>query len=86
MLTHLAAQIVVAAGGINTNGITDFIAKNIVPIILCIVGVLIMASAKKGRISEGANTLTICLIGAIPIVAGAAFMAFGNNIANVIFN
>lgn len=94
-LAHVAPDLTAAAdvilagrgggGGINTNGITNWIARNIVPIILCVIGVMIMASAKRGRISEGANTLTIVLLGLLPIVAAGAFIAFGNDIANVIF-
>lgn len=72
-------------GGLNTSGITNWIAQNIVPILLAGIGVLIIVGARKGRIGEGMTTLTIVIIGLIPIVAAGAFMAFGNNIANLVF-
>lgn len=80
------AQIIVAAAGINTDGIINFIAQAIVPVILAILGVAIMAGAKRGRISEGANTITIVMMGAVLLLGAGAFMQFGDNLVGVIFN
>jgi hypothetical protein len=88
MLTALAAQAAQVAHvtmALNTNGITNWIAQNIVPIILAIIGVMVMAGAKRGRISDGANTIAIAMIGVILLLGAGAFMAFGNDLVRLMF-
>lgn len=86
MLPQLTPQIIVAAQGINTAGITNFILSTIVPILLGGIGVLIILGSKKGRLGEVFGTLSIVIVGLVVIGGAAAFRAFGNELTNLIFN
>lgn len=71
---------------INSNGIVEWGVKTIIPILLLIIGIAIIASARKGRISENANTVTNVVIGCA-VIAGAAFIyGFAGQITNLIFS
>lgn len=90
-LVSWAAQIHAAGGSdtdsatLDTTGVVDWGVKNIIPILLLIIGINIIAGARKGRLSENAATLTNVLIGA-GVIAGAAFIyGFAGNLTNVIF-
>jgi cytochrome c-type biogenesis protein CcmH/NrfF len=74
-----------AAPNINTDGIVEWGVQNIIPILLLIVGVGIIASARKGRMSENAMTITNVMLGCVVIAGAAFFYGFADNIANFIF-
>lgn len=71
---------------INSDGIVEWGVRTIIPILLLIIGIAIIASARKGRISENANTVTNVVIGCA-VIAGAAFIyGFAGQITNLIFS
>lgn len=70
----------------NSAGIQDWILKNIVPLVLVVIGLGILAKSKKGNWSETMNTTGIAVIGIMFIVAAGAFIAFGEKMAKVVFN
>jgi hypothetical protein len=74
-----------AAPDINTDGIVEWGVQNIIPILLLIVGVGIIASARKGRMSENAMTITNVMLGCVVIAGAAFFYGFADNIANFVF-
>ncbi|MGH3357020.1 MAG: hypothetical protein ACRDOJ_14070 [Nocardioidaceae bacterium] len=76
---------VVAAPNINSDGIVQWGVQNIIPILLLIVGIGIIASARKGRMSENAMTITNVMLGCVVIAGAAFFYGFADNIANFIF-
>jgi hypothetical protein len=74
MAVSVEGAVLAAAGPtVNTNGVVDWGVKNIIPIILLVIGISIIASARKGRMSENANTLTNVVIGAA-VIGGAALL------------
>lgn len=69
----------------DSKAIQEWLLTNIVPIILVVIGIGIMARAKKGNWSETLNITGITIIGIIFVVGGAAFIAFGTDLVGVVF-
>ena len=53
-------------------------------IILLVIGISIIASARKGRMSENANTLTNVVIGSAVIGGAALIFAFAGQMATLL--
>ena len=79
--------VVMAATGptVNTNGVVQWGVKNVIPIILLVIGISIIASARKGRISENANTLTNVVIGSAVIGGAALLYGFASQLITLFF-
>jgi hypothetical protein len=89
MSVHTAAmhELRSAATGpsLNSNGVVEWGVKNIIPLVLLIIGISIIASARKGRISDNANTLTNVVLG-MSVIAGAAVLyAFASGLTDLLF-
>jgi hypothetical protein len=70
---------------LNADGVVEWGVKNIIPIVLLVVGIGIIASARKGKISDNANTLTNVILG-FSVIAGAAVLyGFAGQLTNLIF-
>ena len=80
-----SSDLIVAAPNINSDGIVQWGVQNIVPILLLVVGIGIIASARKGRMSENAMTITNVMLGCAVIAGAALFYGFADNIANFVF-
>lgn len=85
MNTLIAALVATAAPEINSDGIVQWGVKNIIPIVLLFVGIGIIASARKGQMSQNALTVTNVLLGCVVIAGAAFFYGFADNIASFIF-
>jgi hypothetical protein len=84
-VTSLLSQVVVLAPTFNSDGIVAWGVKNIIPIILLVVGVGILAGARKGKMSENALTITNILLGCVVIAGAALFYGFADGIATFVF-
>lgn len=75
-----------AAGpALNTNGVIEWGVRNIIPILLLIIGISIIAGARKGRLSDNASTMTNVLLG-MGVIAGAAILyGFAGQLTNLVF-
>jgi hypothetical protein len=80
-----STDLIAAAPNINSDGIVQWGVQNIVPILLLVVGIGIIASARKGRMSENAMTITNVMLGCAVIAGAALFYGFADNIANFVF-
>ena len=80
-----SSDLIEAAPNINSDGIVQWGVQNIVPILLLVVGIGIIASARKGRMSENAMTITNVMLGCAVIAGAALFYGFADNIANFVF-
>jgi hypothetical protein len=70
---------------LNSNGVVEWGVKNIIPLVMLIIGISIIASARKGRISDNANTLTNVVLG-MGVIAGAAVLyGFANQLTDLVF-
>jgi hypothetical protein len=70
---------------INSSGVVEWGVKNVIPIVLLIIGIGIIASARKGRISDNANTLTNVVLG-MGVIAGAAVLyGFAGQLTDLVF-
>jgi hypothetical protein len=79
--------IVAAPGpGINSEGVVEWGVRNIIPLVLLIIGIGIIASARKGRLSDNANTLTNVLIGLCVIAGAGVLFAFARQLTALIFS
>lgn len=78
-------QTIQAAPEINSDGIVSWGVKNIIPIILLFIGIGIIASARKGQMSQNAMTVTNVLLGCVVIAGAAFFYGFADNIASFVF-
>ena len=84
-MTSLLSQVAVFAPTFNSDGIVAWGVKNIIPIILLVVGVGILAGARKGKMSENALTITNILWGCVVIAGAALFYGFADGIATFVF-
>lgn len=73
------------AQDINTTGITAWALKTIIPILLLVVGIGIIAGAKKGRYSETLSTVALVIIGLLVIVGAGLLVAFAETLAEITF-
>jgi exosortase/archaeosortase len=83
-MSHFVASIVLAPN-FNSQGVVEWGVKNIIPLVLLVVGIGIIASARKGQMSQNAMTITNIMLGCIVIAGAALFYGFAGNIATFIF-
>jgi hypothetical protein len=93
-LAHLAGglgdAILAAPGadpdaGINTDGVVDFIATKIAPILLAALGVIFISRAGKGEMSKVLTSSAIAIVG-LAFIAGAATLFFvGESLIDLFF-
>ena len=74
MLEMISQVIVMAEPGFNSEGLVSWGVKNIIPIILLVVGVAIIAGARKGQMSQNALTITNVMLGCMLIAGGGAHL------------
>ena len=84
-MSHFVAAVVVLAPNFNSQGVVEWGVKNIIPLVLLVVGIGIIASARKGQMSQNAMTITNIMLGCIVIAGAALFYGFAGNIATFIF-
>jgi len=71
--------------GINTDGVVNFFATNIAPILLAVLGVVFIGRASRGEISKVLTSSAIAILG-LAFIAGAATLFFvGDYLINLIF-
>jgi hypothetical protein len=69
---------------LNSTGVVEWAIKNIIPLVMLIIGIGIIASARKGRISDNANTLTNVMLG-MGVIAGASVLyVFAGQLTNLV--
>ncbi|GAB3774385.1 hypothetical protein FB382_003736 [Nocardioides ginsengisegetis] len=85
-MSDFAAQIIVMAPQFNSDGVVAWGVKNIIPIVLLFIGIGIIASARKGQMSQNAMTVTNILLGCVVIAGAALFYGFADNIATFVFS
>jgi cytochrome c-type biogenesis protein CcmH/NrfF len=81
----LITDVVVMAPNFNSDGVVAWGVRNIIPIVLLVVGIGIIASARKGQMSQNALTVTNILLGCVVIAGAALFYGFADNIAQFVF-
>lgn len=84
-MTIFLSQFVTAAPQFNSDGIVAWGVKNIIPIILLVVGIGIIAGARKGQMSQNALTITNIMLGCVVIAGAALFFGFADSIATFVF-
>lgn len=85
-MSNLVAEVIVAAGpNINSDGIVAWGVRNIIPVILLVVGIGIIAGARKGQMSQNAMTITNVMLGLVVIAGAALFYSFAGSIATFVF-
>ena len=84
-MTSIINELVVLEPKFNSSGVVEWGVKNIIPIILLFVGIGIIASARKGQMSQNAMTVTNIMLGCIVIAGAALFYGFADNIATFVF-
>ena len=84
-MSKQVSQIIVMAPDFNSDGIVEWGVKNIIPIVLLVVGIGIIASARKGQMSQNAMTITNVMLGFVVIAGAALFYGFADNIASFVF-
>jgi hypothetical protein len=85
-MSNFATQIVVMAPDLNSDGIVEWGVRHIIPVVLLFIGIGIIASARKGQMSQNAITVTNVMLGCIVIAGAAMFYGFADNIATFAFN
>lgn len=85
----MTTEILSAAGNeptFNSSGLVEWVVRAIIPLLLLAVGLGIIASARKGKLSDNANTVTNVLIG-LSVIAGAGLLfGFAQQITDLMFS
>lgn len=86
MAVNLVTTAALKAGPqLNSSGVVEWGVRNIIPLVLLVIGIGIIASARKGRISDNANTLTNVVLG-MGVIAGAAVLyGFAGQLTDLVF-
>jgi predicted MFS family arabinose efflux permease len=87
MVDRALSAVVASNSGpsLNSTNVVEWGVKNVIPLVLLIIGIGIIASARKGRISDNANTLTNVVLG-MGVIAGAAVLySFAEQLTNLVF-
>jgi len=84
-MSMLTTAVLAADPSINSDGIVEWVVKNIIPIVLLFIGLAIIAGARKGQMSQNAMTVTNVLLGCAVIGGAAMFYGLGDNIASFVF-
>lgn len=69
----------------NSTGIVEWAVRNIIPILLLVVGISIIAGARKGKMSQNAGTISNVVIGCALIAGAALVYSFASGITNLAF-
>lgn len=69
---------------INTNGIVEFLASKVAPILLAVLGVFFISRAGKGEMSRVLTSSAIAIIGIAFVVGATALFFFGKNLIDLI--
>jgi predicted branched-subunit amino acid permease len=83
---HVGVEIIVLAPKFNSEGVVQWGVKNILPLILLVVGIGIIAGARKGQMSQNAMTITNIMLGCVVIAGAALFYGFADSIASFVFS
>ena len=85
-MSPAVAEFITAAGpNINSDGIVAWGVRNLIPIILLVIGIAIIAGARKGQMSQNAMTITNVMLGLVVIAGAGLFYGFADNIATFVF-
>jgi len=84
-MSMLTTVVLAADPSINSDGIVEWVVRNIIPIVLLFIGLAIIAGARKGQMSQNAMTVTNVLLGCAVIGGAAMFYGLGDNIASFVF-
>lgn len=68
---------------LNTTGVVTFIVSKIVPIILAGIGVILLLSARKQRMSDVFETVMKIVIAFVILGSGTALYKFGGSLVKV---
>lgn len=75
-----------AGSTLNTQGIVAFLVSKIIPIILAGIGVLLLLSARKQKMSDVFETVMKVVIAFVVIGSGTVLYKFGGSLVGVIFS
>jgi hypothetical protein len=70
---------------INTDGILNFFATKITPILLAVLGIIFNGRASRGEISRVLTSSAIAIIGLAFIAGAATLLFFGGSIIDLLF-
>jgi exosortase/archaeosortase len=84
-MSSLITDAIVLAPTINSDGIVAWGVKNIIPIVLLVIGIGIIAGPREGQMSQNAMTITNVLLGCVVIAGAALFYGFAGGIADFVF-
>lgn len=69
----------------NSDDLVQWGVKNVIPVVLLIIGIGIIASARRGRISDNANTITNVVLGMCVIAGAGLLYAFAGQLTDLAF-
>ncbi|GAB6901934.1 hypothetical protein JCM9957A_50240 [Kineosporia succinea] len=70
----------------NSNGLVEWGVQNIIPLVLLVIGIGIIASARKGAMKDNANTVTNVIIGLCVIAGAAVLYGFAGQLTDLMFS
>jgi len=73
-------------GTLNTDGIKNFFAFQVAPILLGVLGLVILGRAQRGDVSRVLTSSVIAIIGLVFMAGAPILWFFGDSIAKVLFH
>jgi len=86
MFRVTSLQLLAADPSINSTGVVAWVVRNLIPLVLLVVGIGIIASARKGKLSDNANTVTNVLIGMFVIAGAGLIFGFADQLTKLVFS
>ena len=84
-MSPAVVQIITVAPEFNSDGIVAWGVRNIIPVVLLVIGIGIIAGSRKGQMSQNAMTITNVMLGCVVIAGAGLFFGFADNIADFVF-
>jgi hypothetical protein len=85
-MAGFGAELLVAMPRVNSDGVVAWGVRNLIPILLLVIGLGIIASARNGQLSKNALTISNVLLGCGVIAGAAFFYAFADQITSFVFS
>lgn len=85
-MSPFLAHVLAAAPDLNSDGIVSWGVRNIIPIVLLVIGIGIISGSRKGQMSQNALTITNVMLGCVVIAGAGLFFGFADSIASFVFS
>ncbi len=85
LMSVIAGSVADEPKTVNTDGILNFLATKIAPILLAVLGVIFIGRAGKGEVSRVLTSSAIAIIGLVFIAGAVSLLFLGDSLVQLAF-